>query len=226
MAYNLACALCQHSGGDCPPVISVEASGRLATGSPRSCGAIAPFVGGQTVTGIGSGSAEEEGLVSTPERLNEEDLLMQTMRTDRRDRGRSRCLASISLTIVAALLFNGIARAATVNALQGQVLVSAGQGFRLVNGSTQLEPGAAVVANPGAVAQVVYSGSCMVTVRPGSVYRIAPQAPCQTGEPTQSGGLTDTGGSSGGSGTTWLIAGGALVAGGAAAYFLLPPLSP
>jgi hypothetical protein len=128
--------------------------------------------------------------------------------------------------IVAALSFNGTASAATVNALHGQVLVNAGQGFRLVNGSIQLEPGATVVANPGAVAQVVYAGGCTVTVQPGSVYLIASQAPCPTGEPTQSGGLTDKGGSSGGSGTAWMIGGAALVVGGAAAYFLIPPLSP
>lgn len=177
------------------------------------------------MAGIRSWSAEEENLVPTPRRLNWEALLMQRMPTDQRDRGRS-LLASISLTIVAALAFNGIAHAATVNALQGQVLVNAGQGFRLVNGSTQLEPGATVVANPGAVAQVVYSGGCTVTVQPGSVYHIAHRAPCQTGEPIQTGGLTDTGASSAGSGTSWVLAGGALVVGGAAAYFLLPPLSP
>lgn len=92
-----------------------------------------------------------------------------------------------------------------------------------------LEPGATVVANPGAIAQVVYGGGCSVTVQPGSVYLVASQSPCQTGEPTQSGGLTSTSGSSSGSTgssggvsvtTTALIAVGA---GGVAvgAYFLI-----
>jgi hypothetical protein len=141
-------------------------------------------------------------------------------------------VASMSLALVAALSSGTLARAATVRALEGQVLVNAGQGFSLVNGSTQLEPGATVVANPGAVAHVVYAGGCTVTVQPGSVYLVAARAPCQTGEQTQSGGLTDaagssgTAGSSGVSGTTWFIGGAAVVAGGAAAYFLLPPMSP
>lgn len=135
-------------------------------------------------------------------------------------------IASISIALIAVISFSGPARAATVRVLQGQVLVNAGQGYRLVDGSTQLGPGATVVANPGAVAQVVYTDGCAVTVQPGSVYLIAPQAPCQTGEPTQSGALTDTGGPSGVSGTTWAIGAVAVIGGGAAAYFLLPPISP
>jgi hypothetical protein len=132
--------------------------------------------------------------------------------------------ASVSLALIAAISFS--AHAATVKALQGQVLVNSGQGYRLVDGSTQLEPGATVVANPGAVAQVGYAGGCVVTVQPGSLYLVASQPPCQTGEPTQSGGLTDKGGSSGTSGTVWAIGAAAIGAGGAAAYFLLKPTSP
>jgi hypothetical protein len=136
------------------------------------------------------------------------------------------------LALIAAILFAAVAHAATVRAVQGQVLVNAGQGYRLVDGSTQMEPGGTVVANPGAIAEVVYAGGCRVTVQPGSVYLIAAQPPCQTGEPTKTGGLPDkggspdTGGSSMGSGTAWALGAVAVVGGGAAAYFLIPPLSP
>lgn len=135
-------------------------------------------------------------------------------------------LASISLALIALASLNAPARAATVNALKGQVLVNGGQGYRLVDSPTRLGPGGTVVANPGAVAQVVYAGDCRVTVQPGSVYLIAPQPPCQTGEPTQSGGLPDKGGTTGGSGTAWALGAAAIGAGGAAAYFLLVPASP
>jgi hypothetical protein len=132
----------------------------------------------------------------------------------------------MSLALITVAWLASGALAATVRAVQGQVLVNAGQGYRLVDGSTQLEPGATVVANPGAIAQVVYAGGCTVTVQPGSVYLVAAQPPCQTGEPTKTGGLPDKGGPSTGSGTAWALGAVAVVGGGAAAYFLIPPLSP
>jgi hypothetical protein len=136
-------------------------------------------------------------------------------------------LGAIPLALIAAISFAAVAHAATVRAVQGQVLVNAGQGYRLVDGSTQLDPGGTVVANPGAVAEVVYAGGCTVTVQPGSVYLVAAQPPCQRGEPTKTGGLPDDkGGSSTGSGTAWALGAVAVVGGGAAAYFLIPPMSP
>ena len=127
---------------------------------------------------------------------------------------------AIALTI-------GSVHAATVTVLQGQVLVNSGQGYRLVEGSTPLEPGATVVANPGAVAHVLYPGGCRVTVEPGSVYQIASQPPCQTGQPTKTGGLNDKGDSGTPSTTSspginpWLLAGGAVLLGGGAAYAIM-----
>src|SRR5512145_2835430 len=127
-------------------------------------------------------------------------------------------IASVSMALIAAISFGAAAQAATVRAVQGQVLVNAGQGYRLVDGSTQLDPGGTVVANPGAVAEVVYAGGCTVTVQPGSVYLVAAQPPCQRGEPTKTGGLPDDkGGSSTGSGTAWALGAVAVVGGGAAA---------
>ena len=129
------------------------------------------------------------------------------------------------MALVVAFSSSGLASAATVNALQGQVLVNSGQGYRLVDGSTQLGPGATVVANPGAVAQVVYGGGCSVTVQPGSVYLVAAQAPCQAGESSQTAAPAAQGGSWV-SGSTALLIGGGLVVGGAAAYLITQSLSP
>jgi hypothetical protein len=136
-------------------------------------------------------------------------------------------LAVIAFALIAAIVCAVPAEAATVKAVQGQVLVNSGQGYRLVDGSTILEPGATVVANPGALAQVVYGGGCVVTVQPGSVYVVAANPPCQSGEPTQTGGLTDnpkgntaTGGGVG-TGTAWTIGIAAVAGGGAIAYFVM-----
>jgi hypothetical protein len=154
----------------------------------------------------------------------------------RRRRTRLARFASVSLALAAAISFEAAAVAATVRAVQGQVLVNSGQGYRLVDGSTQLDPGGTVVANPGAIAEVVYGGGCTVTVQPGSVYLIAAQPPCQRREPTRTASLPDkgeakgpdNGGNSGGpnSGLMWALGGVAILGGGAAAYFLIPPMSP
>jgi hypothetical protein len=130
-----------------------------------------------------------------------------------------------SLALAVALTISGSVHAATVSAIQGQVLVSAGQGYRLVDGSTQLDAGGTVVANPGAVAHVLYPGGCRVTVEPGSVYQIASQPPCQSSEPTQVGGLTDKAPApppSTASGVNpWLLGGAALAVGGGVAYYVM-----
>lgn len=132
-------------------------------------------------------------------------------------------LAALPFVLIAVIVCSLPAKAATVKALQGQVLVNSGQGYRLVDGSTILEPGATVVANPGAVAQVVYAGGCSVTVQPGSVYVIAANPPCQTGGPAQTGDPTTTESTAGGvgTGTAWAIGIGAVAAGGAVAYFVM-----
>jgi hypothetical protein len=150
-------------------------------------------------------------------------------------------IAAIPLALIAAVVFGAAAQAATVRAVQGQVLVNSGQGYRLVDGSTQLEPGGTVVANPGAVAEVVYPGGCKVTVQPGSVYLVSSLPPCRTEnverQPARERSertehrteTTNASAPSGGgisSGTAWALGAVAVIGGGAAAYFLIPPISP
>jgi hypothetical protein len=144
---------------------------------------------------------------------------------------------SVFVALIAVIALDAHVYAATVRALQGQVLVNSGQGYRLVDGSMQMGPGATVVANPGAVAQVVYPNGCTVTVQPGSVYLIASQEPClatareqiqtnQAGPSKKSESKTETAGQSGLSPTTLALGAAVIGAGGAAAYFLLNPASP
>jgi len=108
--------------------------------------------------------------------------------------------------------------AATVNVLQGQVLLSRGQGYQLVDGATEAEPGATVVVNPGGIAQIVYPDGCMVQVQPPAVVAIAPQSPCQTQQPPTDGQQA-TDGTTVGYGT--VAVGAVVVGGGIAAAFIL-----
>jgi hypothetical protein len=132
--------------------------------------------------------------------------------------------AATALAVALSLTIAGSVHAATVRAVQGQVLVNSGQGYRLVDGSTTLGVGGTVVANPGAIAHVIYPGGCRVTVEPGSIYQIASQPPCQNSEPTKTGALDDKGGTDSSTTTTssgvnpWMLAGAGLAVGGGVAY--------
>jgi hypothetical protein len=114
----------------------------------------------------------------------------------------------VGVALFSGLLVSSWASAATVNTIQGQVLINRGQGYKLVAGSTEAEPGATVVANPGSSAQVVYPDGCTVTVEPGSIYTIAPESSCGP-----SGGFKFS--------TSTLVVGGIAVAGAGAAVLLI-----
>jgi hypothetical protein len=114
-------------------------------------------------------------------------------------------ISSAVVAVFSSICLSTASFAATVNATSGQVLVNKGEGYRQVAGSTQANPGASVVANPGGSGQIVYSDQCIVEVLPGSVYVVAEQSPCVTG-------LLSPG--------TFAI-GAVVVGGGVAAYLLL-----
>jgi hypothetical protein len=123
-------------------------------------------------------------------------------------------IALLIVGVLSSLAVSPSAHAATVNAMQGQVLLNLGQGYKQVSGSSEAGPGAIVVANPGGSAQVVYSDGCSITVTPGMVYTIAPQSPCGSG----SGGPGFGGGFE--MNTTTMVALGALAGGGIAAAII------
>jgi hypothetical protein len=101
--------------------------------------------------------------------------------------------------------------AATVNPIDGQVLVNQGVGYRRVTGSTEASPGSTVVVNPGGSAQIVYPDGCVVEVQPGAVVTIQEVSPCSTAPQQQPGfGLN----------TTTLAIGAVAVGGGIAAIIL------
>ncbi len=124
------------------------------------------------------------------------------------------CVRLGLLAVTAAILLPSVEaslKAATLEDIQGEVLVDRGGGFDLVAGPTTLNPGDTVIANPGSLAQIVYDSDCKVPVHPGSVIAVHKQSPCGT--------QSESGGS--GVSTTTLLVGGAVVAGGGAAAAVL-----
>jgi len=71
-----------------------------------------------------------------------------------------------------------VLQAATLEAVQGQVLVNRGSGYQFVIGSAELNPGDMIIANAGASAHVTYPDGCVAPVEAGSVTTIGQRSPC------------------------------------------------
>ena len=67
--------------------------------------------------------------------------------------------------------------AATLQAMQGDVLVNSGDGFKRVTGPTQVNPGDYVMVGDGGKANLVYPGGTVVPVQEGGVIAVAEQPP-------------------------------------------------
>ncbi len=120
--------------------------------------------------------------------------------------------------LVCAVLFSAVnALAATLEGLQGVVLVDRGSGYGAVQGATQLNPGDSVIVNPGGSAKVVYPDGCSVAVVPGSVVAVGAQSPCSM----ETGAVNNQATESGGLNMTTLLIGGAIVAGAVTGVILL-----
>ena len=130
-----------------------------------------------------------------------------------------KCVAAVSAFCLSVGV-SPCAFATTVTAEQGQVLLNTGQGYRLVQGSTNVNPGDMIVVNPGGMARITYDDGCVTEVRPPAVTAISTQSPCQQ-QQKQSPPQDDSQGEHGGISTTHVILGTALVGGGVAAWLLL-----
>jgi len=120
--------------------------------------------------------------------------------------------------------------AATVTAEQGQVLLNTGQGYKLVQGVTKVNPGDMVVVNPGGLARIIYDDGCVREVRPPAVTAISSQSPCQLQQQKQSSAQDEPQGGTGGITTTHVVLGAGILAGAGVAALLyfgkLKPASP
>jgi hypothetical protein len=90
-----------------------------------------------------------------------------------------KCVAAVSAFWLA-LWAGPCAFATSVTAEQGQVLLNTGQGYRLVQGSTNVNPGDMIVVNPGGLARIIYDDGCVREVRPPAVTAISSQSPLNT----------------------------------------------
>jgi hypothetical protein len=144
-----------------------------------------------------------------------------------------------SLVLGGALLvvlgFSQASSAATVNTVQGEVLVNSGNGFKPIAGTLgDLKPGSQVMVRPGGSATITYASNCSVRV-PSGVWAVQGAAPCVAGTdtidftarmnqgapPPADGGQEAPPPADGGIGTTTLVVGGLVVAGAVAAAVLL-----
>ena len=69
-------------------------------------------------------------------------------------------------------------RAATLEAVQGQVLVNRGGGYQFEIGPAELKPGDMIIANAGASAHITYGDGCVVPIEVGSVTTAGQRSPC------------------------------------------------
>ncbi len=85
---------------------------------------------------------------------------------------------------VAAVSVFGVSQAsnaATVNSIQGEVLVNSGDGFKpLANAPGDLKAGSQVMVRPGGSAVITYASNCSVRV-PSGVWAVQASAPCSAG---------------------------------------------
>jgi hypothetical protein len=84
------------------------------------------------------------------------------------------------VTLVVPLILGQIATglAATVDGIDGVVMVNHGKGFVSASGPVDVAAGAKVMAKPGGSALLVYSAGCVVPVRAGSVVSVSSAQPC------------------------------------------------
>ncbi len=64
-----------------------------------------------------------------------------------------------------------------IQPIQGNLFVSAGQGFQPINGPVNANVGDAVMIAPGGTAMVAYPDGCKVAVQPGQVTTIVRISP-------------------------------------------------
>jgi hypothetical protein len=80
-----------------------------------------------------------------------------------------------------AIVVSSAAGAATVDDIQGRILVDRGDGFKRISGPIGARPGTRVMANPGGSATIIYDNGCRELVEPGAVVTVKREGPCQVG---------------------------------------------
>jgi hypothetical protein len=73
-------------------------------------------------------------------------------------------------------------RTATLEPIQGELLINHGKGFEKVLASkVEAKVGDSVMVSPGGIAKVTYADGCQANVEPGAVMTITKLSPCASG---------------------------------------------
>lgn len=72
-----------------------------------------------------------------------------------------------------------MAAEATVQSVQGRVLIDHGAGFVEFGAQTKAQAGDRVMASPASTGKIVYADGCSVNVTPGSVVSVGANSPCK-----------------------------------------------
>ena len=83
----------------------------------------------------------------------------------------------LALSCAACMIASGV-EAATLRAIEGNVLVNHGGGYETVRGATNLTLGDTVTVQAGGSAQIVYPDGCVVPVEVGAVVAVGEASPC------------------------------------------------
>ena len=68
--------------------------------------------------------------------------------------------------------------AATVDSLEGQILLNRGDGFQVLTAPTTANPGDKVMASADGNAKLRYADGCVIDIRPGAVVSVGEKSPC------------------------------------------------
>ena len=68
--------------------------------------------------------------------------------------------------------------AATVDSIEGRILLNRGDGFQVLAAPTTANPGDSVMANAGGNAKLRYPDGCVIDIHPGAVVSVGEKSPC------------------------------------------------
>ena len=88
-----------------------------------------------------------------------------------------RVLCSVLAMVAISLTWGGVAHAATVKVVSGDVYRGGPNGYDPVDLTAQADVGDSVMAGEYGVGQIIYANGCVVPVRPGTVVTVEAQPP-------------------------------------------------
>jgi hypothetical protein len=78
----------------------------------------------------------------------------------------------------AGMIVCSAASAATVDSIEGRVLLNRGDGFQVLTVATTANPRDKVMASPDGSAKLRYADGCVIDIRPGAVVSVGEKSPC------------------------------------------------